>query len=134
MAAGHLTTGRAGEELAAAFLREKGFRIVEVNYRCQSGEIDLICEDRGTLVFVEVKTRSAAQRGEPGQAVTRAKQVRLVKAAARYLSGRKLWDTPCRFDLVSILFLTGETVAEHWEDIIDARDGLGRGHAPWQPW
>lgn len=134
MAAGHLITGRAGEELAAAFLREKGFRIVEINYRCQGGEIDLICEDRQTLVFVEVKTRSATRRGEPGEAITRSKRARLVKAAARYLTSKKLWEKPCRFDLVSILFLTGETVAEHWEDIIDARDGLDRGHAPWQPW
>ena len=134
MAARHLSTGRAGEDLAAAFLVEKGYRVVTRNFRCTGGEIDLVCEDGRTLVFVEVKTRSGHVRGEPGEAVTAAKRKRLVKAAALYLSRTRAWSRPCRFDLVGILFLIGETVVEHWEDIIDARDGLDRGHAPWQPW
>ena len=134
MAARHLITGRAGEELAAAFLVEKGLAVVERNFRCPGGEIDLICRDRGTLVFVEVKTRSGDVRGEPGEAVGRAKKSRLVRAASLYLSRNRAWNKPCRFDLVSVLFLAGETVVEHWEDVIDVRDGLDRGHAPWQPW
>jgi putative endonuclease len=134
VAARHLITGKAGEELAAAFLAEKGFKIVERNFRCASGEIDLICEDAGTIVFAEVKTRSAAVRGEPGEAIGPAKKKRLIKAGALYLSRHRAWSRPCRFDLVGILFLHGETVVEHWEDIIDVRDGLDRGHAPWQPW
>lgn len=134
MAARHLSTGRAGEDLAAAFLVEKGYRVVTRNFRCTGGEIDLVCEDGRTLVFVEVKTRSGHVRGEPGEAVTAAKRKRLVKAAALYLSRTSAWSRPCRFDLVGILFLIGETVVEHWEDIIDVRDGLDRGHAPWQPW
>lgn len=134
MAARHLITGRAGEELAVAFLTEKGLRVRDRNFRCPGGEIDLICEDRGVLVFVEVKTRSGAERGEPGQAVDRAKKARLIRAASMYLSRNRAWSRPCRFDLVSVLFLDGETVVEHWEDIIDGRDGLDRGHAPWQPW
>ena len=134
MAARHLITGKAGEELAAAFLAEKGLRIVERNFRCTSGEIDLVCEDSGTIVFVEVKTRSRAARGEPGEAIGPAKKKRLIKAATLYLSRNRAWTRPCRFDLVSILFLLGETIVEHWEDIIDVRDGLDRGHAPWQPW
>ena len=134
MAAGHLITGRAGEELAAAFLVEKGLAVVERNFRCPGGEIDLICRDRGTLVFVEVKTRSGDVRGEPGEAVGRAKKSRLVRAASLYLSRNRAWNRPSRFDLVSILFLPGETVVAHWEDVIDVRDGLDSGHAPWQPW
>jgi putative endonuclease len=134
VAARHLITGRAGEELAGLFLVEKGYRIVVRNFRCAGGEIDLICEDQGTLVFVEVKTRSCVDRGEPGEAVGRAKKIRLTKAASLYLSQNRAWSRPCRFDLVSVLFLDGETVVEHWEDIIDVRDGLDRGHAPWQPW
>ena len=134
MAARHLITGKAGEELAAAFLAEKGLRIVERNFSCTSGEIDLICEDAGTIVFVEVKTRSGDVRGEPGEAIGPAKKKRLIKAGTLYLSRHRAWSRPCRFDLVSVLFLLGETVVEHWEDIIDVRDGLDRGHAPWQPW
>lgn len=134
MAAGHLSTGRAGEDLAAAYLAEKGFRILERNFRCPRGEIDLVCEQGGVLVFVEVKARSGTERGEPGEAVGRDKQARLVKAASLYLSRRRAWERPCRFDLVSVIFLDGDTIVEHWEDIIDARDGLDCGHAPWQPW
>jgi putative endonuclease len=134
VAARHLITGKAGEELAAAFLAEKGFRIVERNFSCTCGEIDLVCEDAGTIVFVEVKTRSRAVHGEPGEAIGAAKKKRLIKAGTLYLSRQRAWSRPCRFDLVSILFLIGETVVEHWEDIIDVRDALDRGHAPWQPW
>ncbi len=134
MAARHLITGRAGEELAAAFLAEKGFRVMERNFRCSGGEIDLVCDDAGTLVFVEVKTRSGDVRGEPGEAVGAAKKKRLIKAAALYLCHHRAWSRPSRFDLVGILFLDGETVVEHWEDIINVRDALDRGHAPWQPW
>ena len=134
MAARHLITGRAGEELAAAFLAEKGMRVVARNFRCTGGEIDLVCEDNGTLAFVEVKTRSGHLRGEPGEAVGPAKKVRLVRAASLYLSRHRAWSRPCRFDLVSVVFLDGETLVEHWEDIIDVRDGLDRRHAPWQTW
>ena len=134
MAARHLITGKAGEDLAAAFLTEKGMRVMERNFRCTSGEIDLVCAEGESLVFVEVKTRSGDVRGEPGEAIGPAKKKRLVRAAALYLSRNRAWSRPCRFDLVSILFLHGETVVEHWEDIINVRDALDRGHAPWQPW
>lgn len=134
MVAGHLKTGQSGEELAAAFLMEKGWRIVQRNFRCPCGEIDLVCEDNKTLVFVEVKTRSGIVRGEPGQAVNKDKKKRLARAAAIYLSTHTAWERPCRFDLVSIRFLDGETIVELWEDIIRVRDGLDSGHAPWQPW
>ena len=134
MAARHLITGRCGEDLAAAFLQEKGLRVVERNVRFAGGELDLICEERGTVVLVEVKTRSGDVRGEPGEAVGPAKTRRLIRAASQYLSRTRAWTRPCRFDLVSVLFLAGETLVEHWEDIIDVRDGLDRGHTPWQPW
>ena len=94
----------------------------------------LICEDAGTIVFAEVKTRSGTVRGEPGEAIGPAKKKRLIRAGALYLSRHRAWSRPCRFDLVSILFLHGETVVEHWEDIINVRDALDRSHAPWQPW
>ena len=120
-------------------LRSEERRILEddlrqVIFSCTCGEIDLVCEDAGTIVFVEVKTRSRAVHGEPGEAIGAAKKKRLIKAGTLYLSRQRAWSRPCRFDLVSILFLIGETVVEHWEDIIDVRDALDRGHAPWQPW
>ena len=134
MPARHLITGRAGEDLAAAFLREKGWRVLERNFRCRDGELDLICEDRITLVFVEVKARSGTVHGEPGEAVGRTKQARMIRAASRYLSREQAWSRSCRFDLVGIVFRDGQTDIEHWEDIIDARNALGRRHSAWQPW
>ncbi len=96
--------GAEYEQKAAAFLEEKGFRILERNYRCRSGEIDLIAHDGYYLVFVEVKYRHCDVHGSPLQAVDHKKQRRISKAAAYYLYSRKYaQDTPCRFDVVGIL-------------------------------
>src|SRR5947209_7314149 len=70
----HLRIGRRGEEAAAEQLKAAGYRILARNYRCPSGEIDLVAEERGVLVFVEVKTRSSAAYGSPRDAVTPAKR------------------------------------------------------------
>lgn len=134
MPARHLTTGQTGEDLAAAFLTEKGMRVVERNFRCAAGEIDLICRSGELLIFVEVKTRSSTVFGTPGEAVSRAKAARLARAASAYLSRDGLWSRPCRFDLVTVVLGRGGAELEHWEDVIDARDCLDSGHASWQPW
>ena len=134
MPARHLITGRVGEDLAVAFLIGKGWRVLERNFRCRDGELDLIGEDRDSLVFVEVKARSGTVHGEPGEAVGRAKQARMIRAASRYLSREGAWARSCRFDLVAIVFREGQTDVEHWEDIIDVRNALGRRHPAWQPW
>lgn len=134
MSAQHLKTGQRGEVLAAAWLEEKGWRIVERNFRCAGGEIDLIGEHKSTLIFVEVKTRSSAHYGAPGQALTRQKTQKMIRAAMIYLSQHQAWHRPCRFDFVGIIFQGLETKMEHWEDVIDVRQAMDRGHTPWQPW
>ncbi|MDY0275176.1 MAG: YraN family protein [Desulfomicrobium sp.] len=134
MPAQHLTTGQKGEDLAAAWLKEKGMRIVVRNFRCSGGEIDLICQDQSTLVFVEVKTRSTAAYGVPGQAVDRSKARKMVRAAMTYLTQHKAWHRACRFDFVGIVLLNQEFTVEHWEDVIDVRKALGRSNTSWQPW
>lgn len=134
MPAEHLTTGKSGEDLAAAWLKEKGMRIVARNFRCSGGEIDLIVNDHGTLVFVEVKTRSTANYGLPGQAVDSKKTRKIIRAAMTYLSTHHAWQRPCRFDFVGVLLHAGEVSVEHVEDVIDVRKALGRGHTAWQPW
>ncbi len=91
------------EQQAATFLEERGWHVLERNYRCSQGEIDLICRDKEALVFVEVKYRSDDCFGEPMEAVDGRKQGRIRKTAAVYLGKRKLpFDTPCRFDVVGI--------------------------------
>ena len=94
--------GRTGEDLAAKHLAGRGYAILERNYRAPYGEIDLIALDSGTVVFVEVKTRTTDAYGAPELAVNQRKQERMVKAALGYLKHKKLHQMPCRFDVVAI--------------------------------
>lgn len=95
--------GSKGEKIAADFLRKKGYTIVCKNFRCRSGEVDIIARQGGVLVFVEVKTRRSASFGSPAAAVTPRKQQQIAKAALEYLARENLFDTEARFDVVSIL-------------------------------
>ncbi|MBR4209258.1 MAG: YraN family protein [Lachnospiraceae bacterium] len=96
-------TGSGYEDLAAACLEEKGMRILERNFHARHGEIDLIAQDKKTLVFVEVKGRKNDHCGDPAEAVTFEKQAAIRMAARVYLMKRHLSEeTPCRFDVVSI--------------------------------
>lgn len=94
--------GRTGEDLAAKHLSGRGYTILERNYSAPYGEIDLIALDGGTVVFVEVKTRTTDAYGAPELAVNQRKQERMVKAALGYLKHKKLHQMPCRFDVVAI--------------------------------
>jgi putative endonuclease len=94
--------GKAGEEAAVEFLRQRGYRILERNYRCRFGEIDLIAQDGTVLAFVEVKTRRSNTFGPAAAAVTRAKQRHLIKASQTYLVQRKRTKDVCRFDVVTV--------------------------------
>lgn len=107
-------TGRTGEALAATYLEERGFRVMDRNYRFERSEVDIVCflpapryEDGGELVFVEVKTRRGTGFGLPEEAVGADKQRHLVKAARAWLHERRMEGTPCRFDVVSILLRNG---------------------------
>jgi len=93
--------GKAAEQLAAAFLKRAGLRIILTNYRCRFGEIDIIAGDGPTTVFVEVRRRRSARFGGAGASITAAKQARLLRSAHHYLSGATV--TPaCRFDAILI--------------------------------
>ena len=97
-------TGTEYEELAARWLTGKGFEILEKNYRCRIGEIDLIAREGGYLVFVEVKYRRTADQGDPEEAVDQRKRRRIGQAAAYYLYLHGLPEnTLCRFDVVALI-------------------------------
>lgn len=97
-------TGSRYEEQAAVFLTQEGYEILERNFRCKSGEIDLICKEGSYLVFVEVKYRSSGESGDPAEAVGLRKQKKIIDTARYYLYIHKYQeDTPCRFDVVAIL-------------------------------
>ena len=102
--------GREGEDRAAQFLMKKGYRILDRNYRTRNGEIDLIALHEGTVVFVEVKTRTNDAFGSPELAVNAQKQGRIVKAALGYIKCKKLHQVPCRFDVVAISSSAGRPV------------------------
>lgn len=94
--------GDAGEKAAEAFLRRRGYVVVERNFRCPLGEIDLIALDRGTLVFVEVKTRGSGAFGTPAEGIGRQKRERLRRAAETWIGRKRLHDRPARFDVVEV--------------------------------
>ena len=94
--------GQKGERRAAAFLRLRGYRILERNYRVPQGEIDLVARKGDTLVFVEVKTRKDDSHGTPIEAVSPMKVRRVSAAAAIYLAGCPDDYGACRFDIVAV--------------------------------
>lgn len=94
--------GRAGEKRACEFLKEKGFKILETNFKTFVGEIDIIAQDKETLVFIEVKTRMSDAFGSPSEAVDRKKQEKYVKVASEYLVVNQKSESPCRFDVIEI--------------------------------
>lgn len=97
------TIGTAYEEQAVLFLQQKGYYIVEKNFRCRQGEIDIVARDGQYLVFVEVKYRKASANGLPEEAVDRRKQQKIIRTAQYYLYQKNLGeDCPCRFDVVGI--------------------------------
>lgn len=97
--------GERGEDAAASYLERTGMTIVERNWRCKSGEVDIIALDGDVLVLCEVKTRRTSAKGTPDEAVTLTKQRRYARLAAAYLQHAGLTDQQVRFDVVSILVI-----------------------------
>ena len=94
--------GRAGEIKSAEYLKKKGYKILDTNYRTAVGEIDIIAEDGEVLVFIEVKTRSSDEYGAPSEAVNLKKQEKYYKTASLYLQKHKKTQSQCRFDVIEI--------------------------------
>ena len=94
--------GRQGEDMACGFLQARGYRIIQRNWHCRAGEIDIIAREGKYLCFVEVKTRDSVRCGMAEEAVDFRKRKRLSKLACLYLSDHKLEEVPVRFDVVAI--------------------------------
>lgn len=108
--------GGQGEADARSFLEQKGAKILEMNYRRPTGEIDIIARKGRTILFVEVKRRSSLRYGRPAEAVDCAKRGHILRTAALYLQENRLADAPVRFDVIEIL--PGEM--RHIENAFDA--------------
>jgi putative endonuclease len=95
--------GQSGEEMAVRHLRKLGYKIIERNFRTVSGEIDIIARHKGTIVFVEVKSRRSLTFGDPKEAITPVKKRHLSMAALAYLKKNGSLQTRSRFDVVAIV-------------------------------
>lgn len=107
--------GFEGEDLAITFLKEKGYRLLERNYRYKRSEIDLIVEKDNWLVFVEVKTRSSTSFGYPEEFVDEKKAAKIMEGADQYIHENN-WKANVRYDIVSIVLKKGNSEIVHFED------------------
>lgn len=123
--------GDRGEDAAAAYLKNRGYRVLARNYYFERNEVDLICRDSDDeLVFVEVKTRSGSGYGPPEAAVTEEKKQSLVTVARAYLHEQQSGDAPARFDVVTVLLADDQAPKiNHYENAFHAASMFGRGSA-----
>ena len=112
-----MALGQWGETIAARYLEKKGYRIIQKNFRCRSGEIDIIAMDGFTLVFVEVKTRSNQKYGLPCEAVNRVKLQHMKRVADYFKLGTGLHYRDERMDVVEILVMNENVYLNHMENI-----------------
>ena len=111
--------GNAGENFAARYLEQHGYKILEKNFRVRSAEIDIIAQIGDVIVFVEVKTRSNIRHGLPAEAVNFRKQKKIIKAASVFLQDEKYFDSPCRFDVIEIYSDGIKFTARHIENAFE---------------
>ncbi len=119
MGDGRKSLGKAGEDLAECYLERQGYAIVERNYRCPLGEIDLVALSKRVVVFVEVKTRRVDTSGTPLESVNAAKQRRLKRVALHYLSKHHLHDRDVQFDVVGISLRSDPPAVRHVRHAFD---------------
>ena len=114
--------GDRGEEAAALYLEKRGCRILERQFRMKTGEIDIIAEEDGTLLFIEVKTRHPTRFGTPAQAVGRTKQRRIFRTAFLYMQKHGFMERACRFDVIEILVMDESYAVRHYENAFEFDD------------
>ncbi len=132
MAAHNLDLGRFGEEVAASYLLEQGWRIIGQNWKVRGGELDLVCMQDSRVIFVEVKTRTEFGMGHPLESLGVKQKGKLLRTAGQYLSQHRLWSRECRFDFICVT-VGREVLIEHVQNAFEFSP-LGGGHSSWQPW
>jgi putative endonuclease len=119
--------GREAEDLAAAFLRDRGFEILDRNHAIPRGEVDLVCREGEVLCFVEVRSRGSEAQGGPEETVGRRKARRVVAAATDWALRHGALEHAIRFDVVAVTFVGGAPRIEHFRAAFDADGAPG----PW---
>lgn len=111
-------TGKLGEDIAVNFLENKGYKIIERNFECKQGEIDIIALDKNEIIFIEVKTRKCLEYGKPVEAVNETKRKHIYNAAKYYLYIRKLEKCFVRFDVIEVYIKNNKSYINHIKQII----------------
>ena len=109
--------GKYGEDLAAKYLLDRGYEILERNWRCALGEIDLVAKDKNGFVFVEVKTRSGTGYGHPFEAITATKVSRMRRLVAHWCKQNDKSGAQVRLDAISVLVRSGRVAIEHLKQV-----------------
>jgi len=113
----NLNLGKKGEEVAAEYLKKKGYRILTQNFRVKGGELDIVAEKNGEIVFVEVRARSSNAIVSPAESITQEKRRRLRRAAEIFLVSKGLDLHPCRFDFIFVVKNNKKFEIEHLENV-----------------
>ena len=110
--------GNTGEEISVKYLEKQGYIILERNFYCKQGEIDIIAKDKNEIVFIEVKSRSNTEYGLPSEGVTKQKIKHLYRTAKYFLYKNKMLNEIARFDAIEILIKNGKFNINHIKQII----------------
>ena len=110
--------GKFGEDEAAIFLKQKGYKILERNFSCKRGEIDIIALDKNEIVFIEIKARVSVKYGLPSEAVTKYKLKHIYKTAEYYLYTRNLEKENCRIDVIEVYIKNKQVIINHLKQVI----------------
>ncbi|MDO8786294.1 MAG: YraN family protein [Syntrophales bacterium] len=115
-----IRTGKKGEDIAVDYLTKAGYRIIERNYRCLFGEIDIVARDQDTIVFVEVKSRKSEEFGDPQLSVGVDKQKKISRVSLNYIQEKRLHHCNARFDVVAVkMFPPGNEEVELIQNAFD---------------
>ena len=112
-------TGRSGEEIASKYLERQGYKILDRNFNCNQGEIDIIAKDKNEIVFVEVKTRTNRRYGLASEAVNKIKKKHLLRAIKYYIYIKKYEKSFIRIDVIEVYIKNGKTNINHIKQAIE---------------
>ena len=114
-------TGKIGEDVATKYLEQIGYKIIQRNFECRQGEIDIIAKDKEEIVFIEVKTRASVLYGFPKEAVDQTKKKHIYKSAEFYIYIHHLENEPVRIDVIEIYIRQGKYKLQHIKNAITER-------------
>lgn len=110
--------GKFGEDEAVKYLRQNGYKILDRNFSCKRGELDIVALDKDELVFIEIKSRVSLKYGLPSEAVTKNKLKHIYKTAENYLYSRNLEKEKCRIDVIEIYIKNNNVIINHLKQVV----------------